>query len=63
VIGQIKADLTIADLPVMLVANYPEHQEAAMAVGAVRSFGKLEFEQSETRQRLADALQNGNGPL
>src|SRR5262245_11356324 len=35
VIRQLKADPATAAVPVMLVTNYPEHQEAAMAVGAV----------------------------
>ena len=56
IIRQIKADAAIADVPVMLVTNYPEHQEAAVAAGAVRGFGKLEFENPETRERLAAVL-------
>jgi CheY-like chemotaxis protein len=56
VIRQIKSDPTIADVPVMLVTNYPEHQDAAIAEGAVRGFGKLEFEKAETRARIADVL-------
>ena len=57
VIRQIKSDPTIADVPVMLVTNYPEHQEAAMAAGAVRGFGKLEYDKPETRERLAAVLE------
>jgi CheY-like chemotaxis protein len=56
VVRRIKADQEIADVPVMLVTNYPEHQEAAMAAGAIRGFGKLEFEKPETRERLAAVL-------
>lgn len=56
VIRQIKADDEIADVSVMLVTNYSEHQEAAIALGAVRGFGKLEFEKLETRDRLAVIL-------
>jgi len=40
----------------MLVTNYPEHQDAAIAVGAIRGFGKLEFAKPETRERLAIVL-------
>jgi CheY-like chemotaxis protein len=58
VIGQLKADPKTADVPVMLVTNYPEHQDAAIAVGAVRGFGKLEFGNPETRERLAAVLGN-----
>jgi two-component system chemotaxis response regulator CheY len=56
VIRQIKSDPAIADVPVMLVTNYPEHQDAAVAAGAVRGFGKLEFEKPETRERIAAVL-------
>jgi CheY-like chemotaxis protein len=59
VIRQIKSDPSIANVPVMLVTNYPEHQDAAVAAGALRGFGKLEFEKSETRERIAAVL-NGN---
>jgi CheY-like chemotaxis protein len=56
VIRQIKADPAVAATPVMLVTNYPEHQDAAEALGALRGFGKLEFQKPETRQRLAAVL-------
>jgi CheY-like chemotaxis protein len=56
IIRQIKSDEAIADVPVMLVTNYPEHQDAAIAAGAIRGFGKLEFDHPETRDRLAAAL-------
>jgi two-component system chemotaxis response regulator CheY len=56
IIRQIKADATIADVPIMLVPTYPEHQAAAMDAGAIRGFGKLEFEKAETRDRLAAVL-------
>jgi CheY-like chemotaxis protein len=57
VIRAIKADQETASVPVMLVTNYPEHQEAAIAVGAVRGFGKLEFQKPETRARVAEFLE------
>ena len=56
VIRALKADPKAASVPVMLVTNYPEHQEAAIAAGAIRGFGKLEFAQPETRDRLAAVL-------
>jgi CheY-like chemotaxis protein len=56
IIRQIKADPKIASVPVMLVTNYPEHQETAIAAGAVRGFGKLEFDKPQTRDRLAAVL-------
>jgi CheY-like chemotaxis protein len=59
VIRQIKSDPAIDDVPVMLVTNYPEHQDAAVAAGALRGFGKREFEKPETRDKIAAVL-NGN---
>jgi two-component system chemotaxis response regulator CheY len=57
VIRQIKADPAIAEVPVMLVTNYPEHQHAAIAEGAIQGFGKLEYDKPETRKRLAAVLE------
>jgi two-component system chemotaxis response regulator CheY len=56
IIRQIKADREIAEVPVMLVTNYLEHQDAAIAAGAMPGFGKLEYEKPETREKLAAAL-------
>jgi CheY-like chemotaxis protein len=57
VIRAIKADSSTSAVPVMLVTNYPEHQETAIAVGAIRGFGKLEFGKPETRETLAAVLE------
>ncbi len=56
VIRALKADPQAAGVPVMLVTNYPEHQELAIAAGAIRGFGKLEFGNRETRAALAAVL-------
>src|SRR5215813_5772660 len=56
IIRAIKADPQIADIPVMLVTNYPEHQDAAVEAGAQRGFGKLEFDRPETKAKLAAIL-------
>jgi CheY-like chemotaxis protein len=56
VIRLIKSDQATADVPAMLVTNYPEHQEAAVSAGAVRGFGKLEFDRPETREKIAAVL-------
>jgi CheY-like chemotaxis protein len=40
VIRQITGEATLARIPVMLVSNLPDAQQAAMAAGAVRGFGK-----------------------
>ncbi len=56
ILKQIKADATLAHLPVMLITNYPEHQETAIAAGAQRGFGKLELGQKETIAKLHEVL-------
>ncbi len=56
VIRQLKANPTTRDVPVMLITNYAEHQDAAIALGALRGFGKLEFNDPATQERLAPVL-------
>lgn len=56
IIRAIKADPELAAAPVMLVTNYPEHQDAAVEAGALRGFGKLEFNHAETKDKLAAVL-------
>ncbi len=47
-------------LPVMLVSNYPEWQQAAIADGALPGFGKAELNRAETREKLAAVLGTAN---
>lgn len=56
VIKQIKANSAVAEVPVMLITNYDEYQDAAEAAGAVRGFGKLEYESPETLERVQAVL-------
>jgi CheY-like chemotaxis protein len=56
VVRAIKSDPELAHVPVMLVTNYPEHQQAAAAAGAVPGFGKLEFHKPETIEKLRPYL-------
>ena len=56
VIKQIKADDRIASIPVMLVTNYQEHQDTAVAIGCVRGFGKLAINTPETAALLRPYL-------
>ncbi|KLU06227.1 MULTISPECIES: response regulator [Rhodopirellula] len=56
VIKQIKSDPDLAKIPVMLVTNYDEHQEAAMKEGAERGFGKLEIGSDKTIEQLKPYL-------
>ena len=58
IIRRIKSDPATAIVPVMLVTNYPEHQDAAVEAGALLGFGKLEFNDPATRERLATVLGN-----
>lgn len=58
IIRKMKADPAVAAVPVMLVTNYPEHQDAAVTAGALRGFGKLEYDRPETREKLAVVLDN-----
>lgn len=56
VIRAIKADRDLAAIPCMLVTNYADQQDAAVAAGAVRGFGKQELHAPATRDRLAAVL-------
>jgi len=57
IIRQIKADAELKATPCMLVSNYAEHQDAAVAAGAEHGFGKAEMEKAETQKRLKLALE------
>jgi two-component system chemotaxis response regulator CheY len=59
VLKAIKADESIADVPVMLVTNYPEHQQQAVEAGGERGFGKLELNKPLTLERLDPFFQDG----
>ena len=56
VIKTIKADPETKDIPVMMITNYSDHQDAAVAAGALRGFGKLEYDDPQTLDRLKQAL-------
>lgn len=55
-VQQITADAKLRTTPVMMVSNFPEAQDAAVAAGAVRGFGKAALNREETLQRLAEFL-------
>ncbi len=57
VIKQIKATPETAAVPVMLITNHAEHQDAAIEVGAVRGFGKLEYANPETLKKVQAVLE------
>lgn len=56
ILKAIMADPAIASVPVMLITNYAEHQDAAVAAGAVRGFGKLEYGKPETVEAVRAVL-------
>jgi two-component system, chemotaxis family, chemotaxis protein CheY len=58
VIKAIKADAALASLPCMLITNYPDQQEVAVAAGAEYGFGKKELQTEQTRSRLAKFLRD-----
>ncbi len=55
-IRTIKASPEFAATPVMMITNYPEHQERAVAAGAASGFGKAELQAAETHEKLARFL-------
>jgi DNA-binding response OmpR family regulator len=55
----IKSDSAMSNVPVMLVSNYPESQESAVAAGAVYGFGKAELGNPDVVERLAAILASG----
>ena len=56
IIKTMKADAAAKETPVMLVTNYEDHQAAAVAEGALRGFGKLEYGKDETVERVRAVL-------
>jgi CheY-like chemotaxis protein len=58
-IRSMKAEPALADVPVMLVSNYPEAQAEAEALGAIPGFGKADLTSKSTQARLESIL---NGP-
>ena len=56
IINSMKADGELSDVPVMLITNFPDHQETAMAAGALEGFGKAALREPETVERLRGVL-------
>lgn len=52
ILHQIKRSETFRDIPVMLITNYAEFQQQAVAQGALLGFGKLELSSPDTIGRL-----------
>lgn len=56
ILKQIKADPGLSSIPVMLVSNYADQQQLAVAAGAVSGFGKAALHQPETSEILRQVL-------
>jgi two-component system chemotaxis response regulator CheY len=56
VIRQIKRAPELANIPVMLITNYEDHQQQAVEAGAERGFGKLSLRDAQTRELLSRFL-------
>lgn len=56
IIRQIKAEADLQHVPTMLITNYADHQQLAVAHGALYGFGKLELDRPETLEKLASHL-------
>ena len=52
----LKADNVTAEIPVMIVSNYADAQQAAVAAGAVQGFGKSALKDPETIKRIEECL-------
>ncbi len=56
IIRTIKANAEICSVPVMLVTNFAEHQQAAVEAGAIEGFGKAALDAPATHEKLARVL-------
>ncbi|HEX7447427.1 MAG TPA: response regulator [Pirellulales bacterium] len=56
-IEAMKADAQLSATPVMLVTNFAEHQQTAIAAGAEPGFGKAELGEPATREKLSRFLE------
>ena len=52
----LKADAALATKPVMLVTNFPEYDQQAVALGAVSGFGKAQVGSPDVVRRLEPFL-------
>ena len=55
-IEQIKSNEQLKQTAVMLITNFPDHQELAVQAGAVLGFGKAELDKPETLEKLSAYL-------
>ena len=56
ILSTLKSDSATKDVPVMIVSNYADAQDAAVAAGAVKGFGKSALNADSTKEALAKYL-------
>ncbi|HJT36469.1 MAG TPA: response regulator [Pirellulales bacterium] len=56
IIKAMKTDPQLSSMPVMLVTNFAEHQQKAIAAGAEPGFGKAQLDDPGTHEKLARFL-------
>jgi CheY-like chemotaxis protein len=57
ILRYLKQNETWKTIPAMIVTNYPEAQQEAVAEGAEYGFGKLQYKESATHDRLSKFLE------
>ena len=57
ILRHLKQAAAYKSLPVMIITNYPEQQLAAVAEGAEYGFGKLQYSEPATHERLMRFLE------
>lgn len=55
-IRELKQNDQTAEIPVMLISNFEQAQQEAMALGAVPGFGKSQLGEEVVKQRMASVL-------
>ena len=56
ILTSIREDPALRDIPVMIISNFDDAQQAAVAAGAARGFGKAELSDPATRDTVAAIL-------
>lgn len=56
ILKTIKSDAALKEIPVVLISNYADAQEAAVAAGAAPGFGKAELGSPATKEKVTAIL-------
>ncbi len=57
ILRHLKRDAATRAIPAMIITNYPEQQLAAVSEGAEYGFGKLQYTEPSTHERLSRFLE------